>query len=69
MAGSEMGNGSASSVTEVGPLASRASIARRVASPSAEKVASIGLDLYLTIWLNINDCLAHVKVKKVLSRE
>lgn len=40
MAGREMANGSASSVTGESPRASRARIARRVGSASAAKVES-----------------------------
>ncbi len=40
MAGSETSKGSASSLTVASPTASRASIARRVGSASARKVAS-----------------------------
>jgi len=40
MAGRETAKGAASSVTEDAPCASRATMARRVGSASAEKVAS-----------------------------
>lgn len=53
MAGSEMSNGSASSVTDHSPRASLARIARRVGSASAENVASREPSLYLTTRLNI----------------
>ena len=53
MAGSETLNGSASPVTDEGPRASRASMARRVGSDRAEKVASSAASLYLTMWLSI----------------
>jgi hypothetical protein len=46
-------NGEASSVTEVSPSASRARIARRVGSASAENVELIwSFTLQLTSWLN-----------------
>ncbi len=53
MAGSETLNGSANPITDEGPRASRASMARRVGSDRAEKVASSAASLYLTIWLSI----------------
>jgi len=54
IAGSEMSNGAASSLTErPGSCASRITSARRVGSDSAEKVRSRGSVLSLTMWLSI----------------
>ena len=54
IAGSEIGNGAASSLTErVSRSPSRASNARRVGSDSAAKVRSSASPLYLTIVFSI----------------
>jgi len=54
IAGSDTENGSASALTDrPGSSASRASIARRVGSASAEKVRSSGASLNLTMQLSI----------------
>ena len=57
MAGSDTGNGFASSLTETClPALSLATIARRVGSDSAAKVRSMRSELrseYLTIWLSV----------------
>ncbi len=52
-AGSDTGNGFASSLIETLPVPRRARIARRVESESAEKVRSNAAFLYLTIWFSI----------------
>jgi hypothetical protein len=54
IAGSDMANGAASSLTEiVSRSESRASSARRVGSASAAKVRSRICSEYLTIWFSI----------------
>jgi len=54
IAGSETGNGAASSLTErSGCSASRITIARRVGSDSAAKVRSSVVSENLTIWFSI----------------
>ena len=54
IAGSDMANGCASSLTEsVSRLESRASSARRVGSASAANVRSSAKPLYLTMWFSI----------------
>ena len=60
-AGSEISKGAARSPTLASPVASRARIARRVGSPSAEKTASSSCEIYLTIWLNITPGFKTVK--------
>ena len=55
IAGSDIENGCASSLTErLSRLPSRASSARRVGSASAAKVRSRDLSLYLTMWFSID---------------
>ena len=54
IAGSEIGNGFASSLTEkLSPALSFAMIARRVGSERAAKVRSRAGSLHLTIWLSV----------------
>jgi hypothetical protein len=54
IAGSDIANGCASSLTEMpSRLPSRATSARRVGSASAAKVRSSVWSLYLTMWFSI----------------
>ena len=53
MADFEIEKGSASSITDISPLASRLSIALRVESERAEKIVSSWAELLFTIWCTI----------------
>src|SRR5262249_21302026 len=64
IAGRDMANGVARSLTEVSPCARRSSSARRVGWASAAKTLSSACDIYLTIWLNIKNTATQVKGKK-----
>jgi hypothetical protein len=56
IAGSDIANGCASSLTEMlSRLSSRAKSARRVGSASAAKVRSSVFSSYLTIWFSITE--------------
>src|SRR6476620_597158 len=63
-----MEKGSASSVTEASPCANRCRMARRVASPSAAKVASSCADDFITIWLSYPPRLSSAQLQHDLGR-